>query len=240
LGVIPCFVYSTGLHSPFKPNENLFSFGTFWISLTWLPMSLHYNSYILSWLTIVAIYNCIGFSMICTGLCYYIGFESDESMMRVSITSTILIALFTALRVIGVSSTFISLYGSPITTFGSIVLHLAMLIFSYKRYRYYDYHSYYGEKKKIPFLFNYWFRQSLMVILLLLSLFFGTIWSITGMRNTAYTFTVLYIWEKYAEIHEQKGWSGWVLIFILSVSVYYIAVYLHSNPEFVVSLFNYN
>jgi len=238
--VIPCFVYSTGLFSPYKPNQNTFVFGSLWICIIWVPMSIYYESYILSWLTVMTFYQCIGFSVICTGLCYYIGFEDDDGMIRATFTSIIILLIFTVLRVGGVtSSKIIQIYSAPFTTFGSIVLHLALLIISYRYFYPYSRNYSYNYREHPRFVYNYYVRQAYMIVTILLSLFFGNVYGIAGLRNTAYTFIGLYGYSKYAEMHFEKRWNGWVFVFIFSLALYQTALYLHSNPHFIVSLFDY-
>ena len=55
--------------------------------------------------------------------------------------------------------------------------------------------------------------------------------------NTATTFTVLWLVEKYAELHLEARWNGWFLLLLLSLSAYKGALWMHDHPAFVASMF---
>ena len=222
---IPSYCYSYALNCPFKFNDNMMIFSILWINASVFPLSVYYNSSFLAWIFVISIFNCIGFSVICYGLCYVIGFSNQYNLYRCAIASIILQILFIGMKIFGVNVDIISLYQTPFVTFGSVVLHLALLIVSFK---------YYEDKK------TYVLRQFLMVILLIFSLFIGSVWNLNGLFNTACTFAVLYLMEKYVEIHVESNWNGWILIFMISIFTYYSALYLHRNPKFIISLFEYN
>jgi len=221
---IPAYIYSWGLHCPIELNENVMIFNVMWINLYYLPISIIYNSSFLAWIFVISLFNCLGFSLICSGLCYYIGFDDRDKLYRCSVSSIILQIIFISMKIIGINSDIISLYQSPFITFGSVILHLALLIISSK---------YYVSSK------NYMYRQILMICLLIVSLFFGSVWNLNGLYNTASTFALLYILEKYVEIHLECRWNGWILVFIISISTYYLALFLHRHPNFIISLFEY-
>ena len=56
-----------------------------------------------------------------------------------------------------------------------------------------------------------------------------------GLRNVSITFFVLYVLEKYVELHQELRWNGWVLILLISTAMYKAALWLHRNPVFVVN-----
>ena len=58
-----------------------------------------------------------------------------------------------------------------------------------------------------------------------------------GLANTAVTFTVLWLVEKYAELHLEAQWNGWVLLLLVSLIAYKGALWLHNHPVFVASMF---
>jgi len=114
-------------------------------------------------------------------------------------------------------------FKSAVSIFGSVVFFLALLIMSSK---------FYFAKKD-----SYVALNCAMVFFLLSFHLFGQVAGLFGMSNTATVFTVLWIAEKYADIHISSHWNGWVLVFILSVTTWRCALWLHLHPDFVVSLF---
>lgn len=66
-----------------------------------------------------------------------------------------------------------------------------------------------------------------MVIALLLGVFFGFVFNIQGIANTAVTFLVFYCIEKYTEFHFDFKFNGWVYVFIISLLGYKCALWLH-------------
>lgn len=77
-----------------------------------------------------------------------------------------------------------------------------------------------------------------MIMLLTVGLGVGFTFNLAGISNTATTFLVFYLVEKWVELHLEKGWNGWILILAGSILLYRIALYLHIHPEFVASLFD--
>lgn len=109
---------------------------------------------------------------------------------------------------------------------GTLTLLLALLILS----------SYwYGRNDSI--LLQWGVRQLEIISVLLVITFVGNIWNLTSMTNTAYVFWALYITEKYVELHLEKRWNIWILIFLASITLWRIALFIHSRPGFIVSMF---
>jgi len=227
-GFVPCFIYSTLLFCPYdsgKERDSMWLFGTVY-SLAFLPMALYYESSLLAWAVIIGFYACIGFSVAVYGLCVCIGFESDEVMFQCFITSFYMHMGFLMLKMQGFSNTFIRIFQQPCTVLGSVVLFIALLVMS-------SYH--YEFKTSRNYGSTYASRQLLMLVFLFGYAYFGMVYGLAGMSNTALTFLVLYIMEKSSEVIKDM----WILLFGASVSGYFIAMYLYSHKEFVISLFNY-
>merc|ERR550514_644915 len=70
-----------------------------WLALTWAPLAVHFQSVLLGYLVVLALYMVLGFSGACHGLCYCIGFHSRDQMMRVAATSALLLTGYSCLRV---------------------------------------------------------------------------------------------------------------------------------------------
>jgi hypothetical protein len=227
---LPTYAYSFTLHSPYKPQD-IKVFNTFYICSFLLPLAIHYNSSLLSWIIVIGYYSCIGFSFICCGLCYFIGFTDKDALIRVSVNSVILQIIFIGTKLMGITVPAIKLFQTPIITFSSILLNLGLLILT---------NHYYGcVETRNGRRLSYMEKQTIMVIQLFACIFIGTVYGIPGLANTGFVFFVLYCIEKYVEMHLVCEWNGWVLVFASSVVLYYSALYLHRNPEFIISLFVY-
>jgi hypothetical protein len=223
---VAAYSYSFKLHSP-HPIDNSGTITTFWICSYLLPLAVHYDSSLLSWVIVLGYYSCIGFSFICTGLCYYIGFSSREAMERVCANSLLFQVIFIWTKVVGVTIPYVKLFQTPVITFSCILLNLGLLILSCHYY-----HSYHGK-------LGYMERQLLMIGNLFACIAIGSVYGLPGLANTGFVFFVLYCMEKFAEAHFVYSWNIWTLVFGGSVSLYYSALYLHRNPELIISLFSY-
>lgn len=89
-GAIPSLIYSYFLHCPYKPSKNFYIFYYLFACSFLVPIAIYYQSKLLAWLVIIILYSCIGFSFMVLGMCYLVGFEDEESMIRVSFSSVIL------------------------------------------------------------------------------------------------------------------------------------------------------
>jgi len=230
------FVYSFALHPiNYSRNDTIPSLNFILFCITNIPLTLNYNSQLLAWITTVFFNNAIGFSAIPVGLGWYIGFESHDAMIQNIIISLIIGAFYIITTIFNCFSKFTKVFKTALTAFSSISLFLGMLIFSsryYQPYYRYDYNYTSG--------YEYILRQLAMISLLLIYLFFSYVYSINGMRNTAIVFSILYTVEKIIELNLRLNASIWFITLPLFVALYYASLYLHSNKEFVVSLFNYD
>jgi len=234
-GLVPAFMYSTLLHgkkvSKEENRELLTQLMNSWLAACWVPLAIYYQSNLIGYLVVCAIYAVLGFNIACYGLCYCIGFTKKEALHRCVASSILLLSIFTILRIQGFERNILLPFGSAVSVIGSLVLFLGLLIYSSKYYRYHANYRYHHAQSFIV-------RQVYMIVSLLVVLLVGSLFNFEGMFNTGIVFLVLYLIEKYTEIHLEADFSGWVLIFILSVFLYKAALWLHQNPAFVASLFN--
>ena len=79
--------------------------------------------------------------------------------------------------------------------------------------------------------------QTMLYTCVLLGAAGGWVCGVPGLANTATTFTVLWLVEKYAELHLEARWNGWFLLLFLSLSAYKGALWMHDHPAFVASMF---
>jgi len=210
---------------------------SFWVALTTAPIAIHYQSVFLAYITVLALYSALGFSVACCGLCYFIGFSDKHATVRVAVASACSLMIYSCLRVLesyqlnllGVSereghADWLVPFVSPLTVVGALTLYLALLILSSRWYERSD-SSTYG------------YRNALMITALVAGLFVGNTFGMQGLANTATTFLVMFVMEKYVEVHVEKHWNVWVMVLLLSLAMYKAALYLHLHPEFVALIF---
>jgi hypothetical protein len=83
------------LHSTGGGDKELFAQLSNFLIVTWyMPVALLYSSHLLGFLTVLAFYGMIGFSVVATGLCYFIGFRSKDALERACVTSVVLVTVF--------------------------------------------------------------------------------------------------------------------------------------------------
>jgi len=225
---IPSFLYSGTLRSTgsstYEQQKLFASMLNYFLLFLFVPFAHYFNSVMLGYFSVIAFYGILGFSVACYGLCYLIGFDSDEAMGRVACTSTILMIIFSALKIMGIKNSWIYPFSSAIMTFGAITLFLALLIMSSKYY----------YRRSI----GYGKAQLLFITVLMISTFVGFVFHIEPIKNVALTFGVLFFMEKTAESAKWSGGTIMVLFLFFSVALYFISYFLSSHPNFIISMFS--
>ena len=193
-------------------------------TLLYFSLSIYFNSKLFSFFAVINLYTFLGFFTDCFGLCYVIGFKSKSDLYLVVITSFVLMTFFLIIRALNINNNILELYRCPIQIFGALTYFLGLLIFA-------------SEYSSFDNVFSYAKRQSIFIVSLLLSLYFGNYYYLPSMTNTVYVFAVLYIMEKNVEIFSRLTGSLWILIFIVSLFLWVCSLYLHKHPGIIVSIF---
>ena len=106
------------------------------------------------------------------------------------------------------------------------MLYLSGLVLSSK---------YYWDRK------NKWITYSFFYFLLCLAgIYFGFILELDGLRNTVLVYTILMAMSKLNEFYFTHIGEPVVYVFFTCAILYYIALKLNQNPEFIVSIFKNN
>lgn len=71
---VTCYAFRHGGKLKSQASYSLHRFVSMWISLTAGFMASQYDSDLLGFLTVVALYSCIGFHVASYGLCFAVGF----------------------------------------------------------------------------------------------------------------------------------------------------------------------
>jgi len=72
---------------------------------------------------------------------------------------------------------------------------------------------------------------------MILSIYFGSVYSLDGMKNTAIVYLHLWSLEKFTEGYFELTDNGWPLALFVFCFIYYVAYKLNANPEFIVMMF---
>ena len=215
------FSYSLKLKD-FEEDISTIPFG-FLSTILYFSLSMNFNSKLFSFIATVNFYTFIGFYTECFGLGYVIGFKSRSDLYRVAITSFVLMTFYIIIRALNIHISILELYRCPIQVFGALTYFLGMLILA---------SAYIYDEN-----FSYIQRQSIYISSLLLSLFFGNYYNLSSLTNTTYVFAVLYLMEKNVEIFSRLSENIWILIFIISLFLWFCSLYLHKHPGIIVSIF---
>ena len=76
-----------------------------------------------------------------------------------------------------------------------------------------------------------------MIVSLFIALLIGNVYQFAPLYNIGLTFTVLYIVEKIYETDLKEDHLV-VILFLTSVAIYFISMYLRTHPDFIVNIFD--
>jgi hypothetical protein len=232
VAMLACPLYSFSLHgrelrcwydrheriARCTPGVAIFLFST--------PMALHFRSSLLAYVATAGLSHCLGFSVLIFPFCYCIGWKDRDAMMISAGTAASVLSLYCVAKVMHWVPHHLDVFQSPVSVLGSVLLFLCLLIMSNKYY--YD-----GGNNTLYYVW----RNVAFLVSAMLAIYMGNVFGMTGLANTATTFLVLWLLEKYCEVHNELGFNFWVLILILSGVMYKAALWLHAHPAFVASLF---
>ncbi len=184
-----------------------------------------HDSQMLGFFAMWALFFVLGFIGESHGLKYVIGFESKEDLIRVLVSSALILILFVTARLTGSAKLVrrIRPFRLGVMVAGNVTLFLALLLRSSLFY-------WETERSGIFQKGNYLSAQGQMLLCLALAMIVGRVFKFAAMANTASTFGVLYCAEK---LHELP-WGDWYIlgIFIGFAALYVIALILRSHPEY--------
>merc|ERR1712032_1520296 len=224
LAFAPCWMYSTALHTtPSGGKENqFFCLSCVLMASTLVPLAILHDSRLIGFLAVLSAYGALGFVFLAFGSCFVIGFSSKSATHRCIVASVVLILGFTCLRVAGVDPACLRPFATGAMCLGNVMYFLAMLILSagWRRHE----------------SLSYKVRQVVMVASLTAALLVGNVFAIPSMSNTGSTFLVLWLMEK--ELEVRWGSASIVAVFLNFVFLYYIAHYLNTHTEHIMSMFD--
>lgn len=197
-----------------------------WISLIFTPLAIFYQSNLVGFLSTAGLYILLSFLISNSPL--DLVFEKDardSKLIKSSFGSTIILILFASVRILKINVYFLTPFTAGVMIIGAIILFISLLFISSKFYS----HS--------PFRLIV--RQIPLIFAILVAILFGNVFGIISLSNTAYTFVVIFFLQKVVEINIwYKGSNIWCLIFLVSLMLYFVALFLRENPSWIVDLFD--
>jgi hypothetical protein len=221
LAFLPCWAYSTALHTSGEGDSQKFLMVSHAIAASILvPLAVIHDSQLIGFFAVLAVYGALGFVFLAFGFGFLIGFDGKDSLQSCLVASIVLIVGFTGMRVVGMDPTCVRPFALGGIVLGNVMYFLALLILSA------------GWRLSAR---TYWARQAAMISSLVVAILLGSTFAIPSMRNTACTFMVLYLMEKELEINWHQGLAV-VAIFLNFVGLFVLSLWLTHHPSFIASM----
>ena len=205
------------------------------------------RSTLTAYVAVIGLCQMLGFSFLVYPFGCVVGF-SDDTMLRSQLHSPILQAasasfmlhmVWSGCAISGIDMSLLAPVQSPVLVLGSVMLFFSMLIMS-----------------------NFWFSSHkdlyirsniVFLVLTAASICIGKVCGMADMANTGTAFLVLWILEKYCELHVEpliKGthatrcclavlreWNSCLSVISGSLLLHFTALWLHAHPSFTVQDF---
>lgn len=159
-----------------------------------------------------------------------LGWNNKETMVKCYNTSIYLLLAYGIAKYLQIPSYYLDPYASAVQVLSANILFLASLIMAS---RHYSLHNPDRASEKHPYLTT----NINMIGLLTASIYFGNVYGMNSLANTAVVYAVLYGFEKYNELFFYAVNSTWVYMFTVSLMAYQGALWVHTHPEFIIALF---
>ena len=185
--------------------------------IAWSAAAVYYSSTLLGFIAVAAFVSALGFSIIVTPLCYFIGFKDDEAIVRGTLAGGTMVGIYTLIATTGiVVPTYLEIFRTGVMWIGTFVYFIGLLIMASK---------YYSKD------FQYLFMQALMIASGVLAIGVGSLYEIATLQRIGGTLFYLYVIEKYFEIPWGKGSWAWVTL-LFSGLLYAGAWFASANPAY--------
>jgi len=222
LAVLPCWAYSTFLHTACSIEKTKFmTLAYLVLAATTIPLAVIHASQLIGFLSVLAVYGALSFVFVAVDSGFLIGFDSKDCTHRCIAASVVLVACFLAMRVAGVNTFYLKPFALGGICLGNVLYFLALLILSS------------GLRVETG---TYIIRQLLMAFSLSVALLLGGVYAMPAMTSTASTFSLLWIMQKQLETHWER-YCVFVL-FVNFAALLCLSLWLHQHPKFFMAMFN--
>ena len=198
-----------------KQNFNL---SLLLFSVTAAALALKFNSTLFGLISVTLIYYLLAFVVVADITFRYF---KDDYVISVTMSSWVIMMFVVGMKYVGVNNKYLAPFDNGLNLYGAIIHYLGMLSIEHLKYNF--------TRGQVFFAF---------MLSLLLGLFFSTLLHIASIYNTCIVYVFFFIldfifqlqvWKKQAYL-----WGG---IFVASVSVFKMSIWLNTHPEFISSLF---
>jgi hypothetical protein len=216
------FHYTLTLFVTNDEDKNLGLFFNGFAAAVLTPLAIVHDSTLVGFFGVWALLGCLGFSVVSSGLCYSVGFESEDALARVAASSAVLVVAFVSARLLQCSRLIpLRPFGPGVMILGTCTYFLAFLIESS------------GMMRTVG-SGMYVRMQVWTVVSLILAQGVGRVCGLQSLSNCSATFGALYIVEKLAEL----PWGAWDIVgmFLGFALLYAAATFLRSHPTFLLRM----
>ncbi len=225
LGLLASLYFSVYIHKWIdekSESNNLFIHNSiaFILLIIWGISAYYFQSILIGFITIMALYTILGFTIHLYPSIIFIGFRKDDVILLNIIVSFILLTTYIILKkteLLSISYVLPFAYGTLFI--GSFSYYIGLLIYS----NFYFF--------KIPYGKEYFLIQIITIISGILALWIGSIENIPLLRGIGGTFFVIYLLEKYYEINWSKIGYVWSLLG-LAIILYLTALVVRMYPDY--------
>lgn len=155
------------------------------LAVMWGIVALAYQSELIGFFSIGALFGALGFFIKSYPLMTVIGFEDEDALNRATGAAFIILALFVSYRLVGVDVPHVRLFAYGAYLIGSFVGFTGLLILAYEGY---------SDNR------GYIARQLPIIVAGVAALFFGSILAIPEIQKIGGTFFGLYLMEKVCDV----------------------------------------
>lgn len=203
-----------------KMKSNLIRFSAI-LTVIWGALAIVFMAPSIGFLTMAAVISLLGFSVIVTPLCYAFGYDDNDSLYRGTLSSMIILVLFTAYRAFGIHYPIIDLFQSGAFWLGSLAGFVGLIILSSRYYK-----------------ANYAIMNMITPVIFV---GFGTTAAIYGIKELTTmvgAFIIFFIADKIVEIRTDGAIALGIKLGIIGLMFYGAWHFVNANQAIVSAFFN--
>ena len=214
------FLNSTGGGNP----ETWWGLSTAIVGSAAIPVAYLHHSTLIGYVAVAALLQCLGVSGCSSGLCVFIGFDSESQVLRTAGASLWLTLFNASLRALNIKNEWLHPLQPAVGVIGTTVYFLALLIFTFERYWYRN-------------RFSNFVRELIYVSNIAAYYFVGEFLGMPGTVNVARVYGALWAFTKFCE-HTPKNSSALIVSTFVGFGILYaMSLQLSRHPEYITALF---
>ena len=206
-------------------RQVLTSVASLWPVSVLAPLAIMHASRLLGYAATACVLSALGLNAGVGWCCYFIGFDSDDALLRTAVACGVSLVGMLSARGAGLEPAFLAPFRSAVSVLGGIGHYLAMLLLCNRTGHWRSDKGWKGKALR---------ANALMVLSLLSAGLGGCLCDVPALTNTASVFGVMWGMDRF--LWGLDGRFGWFVVFGGSVGMYYAALFLHANPGYLLSL----